>query len=60
MDTLTLGGAMQRKISLAYPCGHSYPWTVDDLPDAEAERGGCPLCVGPWLDLEDQERAEEV
>ncbi len=47
---------MQRQISLAYPCGHSFPWTFDDLPDDEAERGCCPLCVGPWLDLEDQER----
>lgn len=51
---------MRETIMLTYPCGHAYPWEADDLPESDAERGCCPLCVGPCLDLEDQERAEEV
>ena len=53
---------MQPQVSLTYPCGHAYSWSFDDLQLAEAEKeqSCCPLCAGPCLDLEDQERVEEV
>lgn len=48
---------MRRMITLTYPCGHPYAWAFDDLPEGEREQIGCPVCVGPCLDLEDQDRA---
>lgn len=53
---------MQPRVTITYPCGHSYTWSFDDLTEAEreAEQSCCPLCTGPCLDLEDQERREEV
>lgn len=51
---------MQREITLTYPCGHTVPWAFDDLPEADRDQACCPLCTGPCLDLDDQERLEEV